>query len=136
MQHVRVAEQPATALDGDTPLEARDWARRHGRWLFSNPDMLHRSVLPRHGRWAAFLRRLRFVVVDECHTYRGVFGSHVALLLRRLLRICARYGARPTIVLASATVADPAEFASRLTGRSPGCGCRTCGPRRSTATRR
>ena len=108
----------ATALDGDTPLEARDWARRHGRWLFSNPDMLHRSVLPRHGRWAAFLRRLRYVVVDECHTYRGVFGSHVALLLRRLLRICARYGARPTIVLASATVADPAEFASRLTGRS------------------
>ena len=88
-------------------LEARDWARRHGRWLFSNPDMLHRSVLPRHGRWAAFLRRLRYVVIDECHTYRGVFGSHVALLLRRLLRICARYGARPTIVLASATVAEP-----------------------------
>jgi DEAD/DEAH box helicase domain-containing protein len=108
----------AAALDGDTPLEARDWARRHGRWLFSNPDMLHRSVMPRHGRWAGFLRRLRYVVVDECHTYRGVFGSHVALLLRRLLRICARYGARPTIVLASATVADPAEFASRLTGRS------------------
>ncbi len=80
--------------------------------------MLHRSVLPRHGRWAAFLRRLRYVVVDECHTYRGVFGSHVALLLRRLLRICARYGSRPTIVLASATVAEPAEFASRLTGRS------------------
>ncbi|WP_372452592.1 DEAD/DEAH box helicase [Pseudonocardia nigra] len=104
-------------LDGDTPAEARDWARRHGRWLFSNPDMLHRSVLPAHGRWAAFLRKLRFVVVDECHTYRGVFGSHVALLLRRLLRVCARYGSRPTIVLASATVAGPAAFASRLTGR-------------------
>jgi DEAD/DEAH box helicase domain-containing protein len=119
------------ALDGDTPMDARDWARQHGRWLFSNPDMLHRSVLPRHGQWAAFLRKLRFVVVDECHTYRGVFGSHVALLLRRLLRICARYGSRPTLVLASATVAEPGAFASRLTGRevvavtddgSPGAG--------------
>ncbi|MCE3555709.1 DEAD/DEAH box helicase [Pseudonocardia sp. RS11V-5] len=105
------------ALDGDTPMDERDWARRHARWIFSNPDMLHRSVLPRHGRWAGFLRRLAFVVVDECHTYRGVFGSHVALLLRRLLRLARRYGARPTIVLASATVARPAEFACRLTGR-------------------
>ena len=119
------------ALDGDTPLDARDWACRHGRWLFSNPDMLHRSVLPRHRRWAPFLRRLRFVVIDECHTYRGVFGSHVALLVRRLLRICARYGSSPTLVLASATVAEPAAFATRLTGRevlavtddgSPGAG--------------
>ena len=105
------------ALDGDTPLDERDWARRHARWVFSNPDMLHRSVLPRHARWATFLRRLRYVVIDECHTYRGLFGSHVALLLRRLLRVCARYGATPTLVLASATVADPAAFASRLTGR-------------------
>jgi DEAD/DEAH box helicase domain-containing protein len=118
-------------LDGDTPMDARDWARRHGRWLFSNPDMLHRSLLPQHGRWTAFLRRLQFVVVDECHTYRGVFGSHVALLLRRLLRVCARYGSSPTLVLASATVAEPAAFASRLSGRdvvavtddgSPGAG--------------
>ncbi|SFN44857.1 DEAD/DEAH box helicase domain-containing protein [Pseudonocardia ammonioxydans] len=105
------------AFDGDTPMEERDWIRRHCRWMFSNPDMLHRSLLPRHGRWSTFLRRLRYVVIDECHTYRGVFGSHVALLLRRLLRVAARYGARPTIVLASATVAKPAEFASRLTGR-------------------
>ncbi len=121
----------AAAFDGDTPMEARDWARQHGRWVFSNPDMLHRTLLPRHGQWATFLRRLRFVVVDECHTYRGVFGSHVALLLRRLLRVCARYGSRPTVVLASATVADPAAFATRLTGRdvvavtddgSPGAG--------------
>jgi DEAD/DEAH box helicase domain-containing protein len=118
-------------FDGDTPVDARDWARRHSRWIFSNPDMLHRSVLPRHSQWAAFLRKLQFVVVDECHTYRGVFGSHVALLLRRLLRICARYGARPTLVLASATVAEPAAFVGRLTGRdvvavtedgSPGAG--------------
>ncbi|MGH3569768.1 MAG: DEAD/DEAH box helicase [Pseudonocardia sp.] len=106
------------ALDGDTSMDERDWARRHARWLFSNPDMLHRSVLPRHTRWARVLRRLSFVVIDECHTYRGVFGSHVALLLRRLQRICARYGARPTIVLTSATVADAAWFASRLTNRS------------------
>jgi DEAD/DEAH box helicase domain-containing protein len=112
-----LADVRPAPLDGDTPMDARDWARRHGRWLFSNPDMLHRSVLPNHGRWAEFLRRLQFVVVDECHTYRGVFGSHVALLLRRLLRICARYGSQPTLVLASATVAEPAAFASRLTGR-------------------
>ena len=107
----------ATPFDGDTPLTERDWARQHGRWLFSNPDMLHRSVLPHHARWAGFLRRLRYLVLDECHTYRGLFGSHVALLLRRLLRVCARYGSRPTLVLASATVADPAGFAARLTGR-------------------
>ena len=108
--------RPAT-LDGDASPDARDWACRHGRWLLSNPDMLHRSLLPRHGRWAHWFRRLRYVVIDECHTYRGVFGSHVALVLRRLLRICARYGAHPTVVLASATVAEPAEFASRLVGR-------------------
>ncbi len=109
--------RPAT-LDGDSSPDARDWARRHGRWLLSNPDMLHRSLLPRHGRWANWFRRLRYVVIDECHTYRGVFGSHVALVLRRLMRVCARYGARPTLVLASATVAEPATFASRLTGRA------------------
>jgi DEAD/DEAH box helicase domain-containing protein len=103
-------------LDGDTPSQARDWARRHARWLFSNPDMLHRSVLPRHASWACFLRRLCYVVLDDCHGYRGVFGSHVALLLRRLQRVCARYGSAPTFVLASATVADAAGFASRLTG--------------------
>ena len=110
----------AAPYDGDTPLAERDWARQHGRWLFSNPDMLHRSLLPRHGRWASYLRRLRYVVLDECHTYRGLFGSHVALLLRRLLRVCARYGARPTIVLASATVADPGglrDTARRAGGR-------------------
>ena len=84
----------AAPYDGDTPLAERDWARQHGRWLFSNPDMLHRSLLPQHARWASYLRRLRYVVLDECHTYRGLFGSHVALLLRRLLRVCARYGAR------------------------------------------
>jgi DEAD/DEAH box helicase domain-containing protein len=108
----------AAVLDGDTPRDERDWVRAHARWVFSNPDMLHRSVLPRHVRWASFLRRLRYVVLDECHAYRGVFGSHVALLLRRLRRLCARYGSSPTFVLASATVADPASSASRLTGLS------------------
>ncbi|MGH3524182.1 MAG: DEAD/DEAH box helicase, partial [Mycobacterium sp.] len=106
----------AAAFDGDTPMAERDWVRSHARWVFTNPDMLHHGLLARHDRWARLLRRLRFVVIDECHAYRGVFGSHVALLLRRLRRVAARYGAHPVFVLASATVADPAESASRLTG--------------------
>jgi DEAD/DEAH box helicase domain-containing protein len=106
----------AASFDGDTPTAERDWVRAHSRWVFSNPDMLHRGILPRHDRWARFFRRLAFVVVDECHSYRGVFGSHVALLLRRLRRVAAHYGANPVFVLASATVADPAGLASRLTG--------------------
>ena len=84
----------AAGYDGDTPMAERDWVRAHARWLFSNPDMLHRGILPRHGKWGTFLRRLRYVVLDECHAYRGVFGSQVALLIRRLRRVCARYGAR------------------------------------------
>lgn len=106
----------AAGYDGDTPLAERDWVRAHARWVFTNPDMLHHGMLAAHGRWSAFLRRLRYVVVDECHAYRGVFGSHVALLLRRLRRIAARYGADPTVLCASATVADPAASASRLSG--------------------
>ncbi len=106
----------AAAFDGDTPLAERDWVRAHARWVFTNPDMLHRSILPGHARWASWLRRLRYVVIDECHTYRGVFGSHVALLLRRLRRITARCGAQPVFVLASATVAAPAESAAVLIG--------------------
>ena len=102
--------------DGDTPRAQRDWVRAHARWVFTNPDMLHHGLLARHDRWARLLRRLRFVVIDECHAYRGVFGSHVALLLRRLRRVAARYGAHPVFVLASATVADPGASASRLTG--------------------
>ena len=106
----------AATYDGDTPREERDWVRRHGRFVLTNPDMLHRGVLPRHGDWATFLRHLRYVVVDECHTYRGVFGSHVALILRRLRRICARYGSAPVFVLASATSSSPEASARRLTG--------------------
>lgn len=106
----------AAAFDGDTPLAERDWVRAHSRWVFTNPDMVHRGILPRHATWARLLRRLRFVVIDECHAYRGMFGSHVALLLRRLRRVAARYGSSPVFILASATVADPAGSASRLTG--------------------
>ncbi|MGH3806658.1 MAG: DEAD/DEAH box helicase [Pseudonocardiaceae bacterium] len=102
--------------DGDTPMAQRDWVRTHARWVFTNPDMVHHGLLARHDRWARLLRRLRFVVIDECHAYRGVFGSHVALLLRRLRRVAAHYGAHPVFVLASATVADPGASASRLTG--------------------
>ncbi|HYO35771.1 MAG TPA: DEAD/DEAH box helicase [Geodermatophilus sp.] len=104
------------AYDGDTPGEDRDWVRRHSRWIVTNPDMLHRGVLPAHQRWSSTLRRLAYVVVDECHAYRGVFGSHVGHVLRRLRRICRRYGADPVFVLASATVAEPAAAATRLVG--------------------
>ncbi len=106
----------ATTHDGDSPREQRDFARDHGEYVLTNPDMLHRSLLPGHERWSRFLSQLRYVVVDECHHYRGVFGAHVAQLLRRLRRVAASYGADPTFVLASATVAEPEVSASRLTG--------------------
>ncbi|TDD70483.1 DEAD/DEAH box helicase [Jiangella aurantiaca] len=106
----------ATTYDGDTPVELRDVARSHATYLLTNPDMLHHAMLPAHHRWAGFLRSLRFVVVDECHGYRGVFGSHVAQVLRRLRRVCAMYGSSPTFVLASATTADPARTAELLIG--------------------
>ncbi|MFD0397322.1 DEAD/DEAH box helicase [Kitasatospora sp. NPDC127121] len=102
--------------DGDTPPEEREWVRQYASYVLTNPDMLHRGILPAHARWASFLKVLRYVVVDECHSYRGVFGSHVAQVLRRLRRICARYGSSPTFLLASATTADPAATAERLTG--------------------
>ncbi|GAB2540256.1 DEAD/DEAH box helicase [Brachybacterium huguangmaarense] len=104
------------AYDGDTPTEQRRWIRRHGSFVLTNPDMLHYGILPGHEQWASFFRALRYVVIDECHTYRGVFGSHVALVLRRLRRIAAHYRAEPTFVLASATSANPEVSASRLVG--------------------
>ncbi|MBN2113578.1 MAG: DEAD/DEAH box helicase [Acidimicrobiia bacterium] len=102
--------------DGDTEPEDRAWVRRHANAVLTNPDMLHVGILPGHARWARFLSRLRLVVVDELHTYRGIFGSHVALVLRRLRRLAAHYGARPTFVFSSATIGNPGELASRLTG--------------------
>ena len=111
------AVRPAV-YDGDTPFEEREWVRQYATYVLTNPDMLHRGILPAHARWASFLRALRYVVIDECHTYRGVFGSHVAQVLRRLRRVCARYGADPVFLLASATAADPPVAAGRLTGRA------------------
>jgi DEAD/DEAH box helicase domain-containing protein len=111
------SELRPAVYDGDTPNEEREWIRRHARLVFTNPDMLHYGLLPGHRSWSTFLRRLRYVVVDECHSYRGVFGSHVAQVLRRLRRVTARYrGADPVFLLASATVSDPARSARRLTG--------------------
>ena len=107
----------AAALDGDTGREDRDWIRTYGTYVLSNPDLVSAALLPQHARWAGFFRGLRYVVIDECHHYRGVFGSHVAQVLRRLRRVCARYGADPTFVLASATVSDPATTAVRLIGK-------------------
>jgi DEAD/DEAH box helicase domain-containing protein len=116
LRALRVPGVRAATYDGDTPDEERAWVRDHAAYVLTNPDLLHRSLLPGHARWARFLRSLRYVVVDECHGYRGVFGSHVAAVLRRLRRICARYGSAPVFVLASATVTDPATAARRLTG--------------------
>ncbi|HEV7720018.1 MAG TPA: Zn-binding domain-containing protein, partial [Iamia sp.] len=106
---------PAT-YDGDASPEARTWARANANVILTNPEMLHCGLLPHHERWATFLHRLRYVVVDELHTFRGVFGSHVAHVLRRLRRLCARYGADPTFVFASATIGDPSGLASALIG--------------------
>jgi DEAD/DEAH box helicase domain-containing protein len=106
----------AAVLDGDTPIEDRRWIREYASLVLTNPDMLHRTVLPRHSWWRRFLRSLRFVVVDECHVYRGVFGSHVSAVLRRLRRLAAHHGADPVFVLASATTADPEGTARRLLG--------------------
>ncbi|MFW6868628.1 DEAD/DEAH box helicase [Nocardioides sp. CPCC 206347] len=102
--------------DGDSTTEEREWTRDHAEYVLTNPDMLHRSLLPGHARWAPFFRSLEYVVIDECHHYRGVFGAHVAQIVRRLRRICASYGASPVFILASATVADPEVTARRMLG--------------------
>ena len=102
--------------DGDTPMDVRATIRRSATILLSNPDMLHLGILPSHERWAEFLHHLRFVVLDEAHVYRGVFGSHVAQVVRRLRRLCAHYGGDPAFVLTSATIAEPQAFAERLAG--------------------
>ncbi|QNI08871.1 DEAD/DEAH box helicase [Mycobacterium kubicae] len=113
----RLADVAPTAYDGDSPTEVRRFARERSRWLFSNPDMVHLSVLRNHARWAVLLRGLRYIIVDECHYYRGVFGSNVAMVLRRLLRLCARYSSAPTVIFASATTDSPGETATELIGQ-------------------
>ncbi len=107
----------AITFDGDTPGDARRAARERAGVLLSNPDMLHAGVLPHHASWARFFASLRYVVLDELHTYRGVFGSHLANVMRRLQRIARFHGADPQFILASATIGNPAEHASRIVGR-------------------
>jgi DEAD/DEAH box helicase domain-containing protein len=114
----RLADLAPASYDGDSPAEVRRFAREQSRWVFSNPDMIHLSMLRNHARWAVFLRNLRFIVIDECHYYRGIFGSNVAMVLRRLLRLCGRYTAAPTVIFASATTASPGTTASELIGQT------------------
>lgn len=104
----------AFTFDGDTPGDARQAIRLHGDIVVSNPDMLHQAILPHHTKWAQFFENLQYVVIDEIHTYRGVFGSHVTNVLRRLKRICAFYGASPQFILCSATIGNPQAHAQAL----------------------
>jgi len=104
----------AFTFDGDTPGDARAAVRLHGDIVVSNPDMLHQAILPHHTKWAQFFENLQYVVIDEIHTYRGVFGSHVANVLRRLKRVCAFYGSNPQFILCSATIGNPKAHAEAL----------------------
>lgn len=105
-----------STYDGDTLKDTRKAVRARASVIITNPDMLHQGILPHHVRWSQLLSKVRFVVIDELHTYRGVFGSHLANLLRRLKRVCAFYGSKPQFVMCSATIANPGELAERLTG--------------------
>ncbi len=107
------------AYDGDTPQSARRALRRSAHVLLTNPDMLHVGILPNHTLWVDFLANLRFVVIDESHVYRGVFGGHVGCVLRRLWRLCARYGSHPQVIACSATIANPGEHLARLAAVEP-----------------
>ena len=106
----------AHTFDGDTPGDARKAVRTKGDIVVTNPDMLHQGVLPHHTKWAQLFESLRYVVIDELHTYRGVLGSHMANVVRRLRRICRFYGADPVFILSSATIANPGELAGQLVG--------------------
>lgn len=111
------ADVKTFTYDGDTPVAARRAVRLAGHIVVTNPDMLHTGVLPHHTKWQRLFENLRYVVVDELHHYRGIFGSHVANVLRRLRRICDFYGSRPQFICCSATIANPTELAYRLTGK-------------------
>lgn len=117
INHWNVPGVRAATLDGDTPREERQWVRAHANYILTNPDMLHFTMLPGHRNWARFLRHLQFIVIDEAHIYRGVFGAHVALIVRRLLRIAHKYGAHPTVLAASATTGDPQLTLEKLIGQ-------------------
>ncbi|MCU1356466.1 MAG: helicase/secretion neighborhood putative DEAH-box helicase [Acidimicrobiales bacterium] len=106
----------AATYDGDAGPDQRAWARRNANVILTNPEMLHCGLLPHHGRWATFLMRLRYVVIDELHVLRGVFGTHVSHLLRRLQRLCSFYGSSPTFVFSSATIGEPGRLARELCG--------------------
>ena len=108
----------AGTYDGDTPQNLRRKIRDGGSVVLTNPDMLHQGILPQHARWNRFFTHLRYVVIDEVHAYRGVFGSHLANVIRRLRRICRHYGAQPLFICSSATIANPREHAERITGES------------------
>ncbi|HWU32940.1 MAG TPA: DEAD/DEAH box helicase, partial [Marmoricola sp.] len=116
LRELAVPDLRHSTHDGDSSTEQRDWTREHAEYILTNPDMLHFSLLPSHERWASFFKKLDFVVVDEMHHYRGLFGAHVANVLRRLRRVCLNYGSDPRFIFTSATIAEPAEAASRLAG--------------------
>jgi DEAD/DEAH box helicase domain-containing protein len=116
IRSLKIPQVRAAVVDGDTERAERDAIRRTANWVLTNPDLLHHSMLPGHARWADLLHRLRYVIVDEAHVARGVFGGHVALVLRRLRRLCERYDADPQFLLASATIGNPGEHAGRLVG--------------------
>ena len=110
------SELRAFTYDGDTPQDARKAIRQRANVVLTNPDMLHSGILPHHTRWARYFENLRYVVIDELHYYRGVYGSHLANLLRRLKRVCEFYNANPQFICCSATIANPRELAEALTG--------------------
>src|SRR5919108_25557 len=112
----QLPEMRMFTYDGDTPQDARRAVRARANLVLTNPDMLHSGILPHHTKWAVLFQNLKYVVIDELHAYRGVFGSHLANVLRRLRRICAHYGSTPHFIMASATIANPGELAARLTG--------------------
>ncbi len=116
LHELGIKDLVAQTYDGDTPGDIRGWIRRNAHVVLSNPDMLHLGILPNHQLWSNYLSRLRYVVIDEAHITRGVFGSHTAMVIRRLRRLCSYYGSNPIFVLTTATIGNPGVHAAALTG--------------------